>query len=195
MTFLTLAILAASPTHDFVMANAPQRFVTHDRPTNAHETTHFLVGSTGGFDGRQVHRLNDPGLTTAQVDAFVRVRGYRHGTYFPTAESRGHRSAFWIIGEASGYLAGAKTAEEDTNSGAFVPPSDWVSGVAEFGHYLHAYAEAYRLHHPAIYAADTAFQAFLAHWTAEAKRVFLANAARFPLAEQGELFRQWGGSP
>ncbi|MBI1324376.1 hypothetical protein GC170_14490 [bacterium] len=191
MTLITLLCLAASPTHDLVMSRAPQRFTTHDRPTNAHETTHFLVGSSAGFDGATVHRLTDPGLTTAQVDAFVRARGYRHATYFPTAETRGHRSAFWIVGEASGYLAGAKTAEEDTNSGAFVPASDWVSGVAEFGHYLHAYADAYRFHQPAIFAADTAFHNFLASWTAEAKRVFLANAARFPLAEQGVLFQQW----
>ena len=191
MISIALLCLTASPTHDLVMSRAPQQFTTHDRPTNAHETTHFLVGSTGGFDGSQVHRLSDPGLTTAQVEAFLRVRGYRHATYFPTAEARGHRSAFWIIGEASGYLAGAKTAEEDANSGTYVPPSDWVSGVAEFGHYLHAYAEAYKLHQPAIYAADTAFQTFLANWTAEAKRVFLANAARFPLAEQGVLFQQW----
>jgi hypothetical protein len=191
MIAITLLILAASPTHDLVMSIAPQHFTTHDRPTNAHETTHFLIGSHSGFDGRQVHRLTDPGLSTAEVDAFVRVRGYRHATYFPTAETRGHRSAFWIVGEASGYLAGAKTAEEDANSGAYVPASDWVSGVAEFGHYLHAYAEAYQARHPAIYASDTAFHTFLRNWTAEAKRVFLANAARFPLAEQGELFRQW----
>jgi hypothetical protein len=193
MIAVALLILTSSPTHDLVMSTAPQRFTTHDRPTNAHETTHFLVGSHAGFDGRHVHRLNDPGLTTEQVDAFVRVRGYRHATYFPTATQRGHKSAFWIIGEASGYLAGAKTAEEDANAGVHVPPSDWVSGVAEFGHYLYAFADAYRFHQPSIYAADTAFQSFLAAWTIEAKRVFLANAGRFPLAEQGELFRQWQG--
>lgn len=191
MIAFALLCLAASPTHDLVMSRAPQAFTSHDRPTNAHETTHFLVGSHSGFDGATVHRLTDPGLSTAEVDAMVRVRGYRHATYFPTAETRGHRSAFWVIGEASGYLAGAKTAEEDANSGAYVPASDWVSGVAEFGHYLHAYADAYRQKHPAIYASDTAFHAFLASWTAEAKRVFLANAARFPLAEQGVLFQQW----
>ena len=193
MILTALLYLAASPTHDLVMSRAPQAFTTHDRPTNAHETTHFLCGSTGGFDGSRVHTMNDSGLTTDQVDAFIRVRGYRHATYFPTAESRGHRSAFWIIGEASGYLARAKTAEEDTNSGTYVPPSDWVSGVAEFGHYLHAYAEAYRFHQPAAFAADVAFQAFLASWTAEAKRVFLANAGRFPHTEQGVLFQQWSG--
>lgn len=195
MIAITLLLLAASPTHDWIMANAPQRFVTHDRPTNAHETTHFLVGSTGGFDGFRVHVMADPGISTAQVDSYVRIRGYRHATYFPTAESRGHRTAFWIIGEASGYLAGVKTAEEDANSGAYVPQSDWVSGVAEFGHYLHAYDTAYRTHNPAAYAADTAFRTFLANWKVEAKRVFLTNAARFPQAEQDSLFREWSNLP
>lgn len=191
MILAALLCLAASPTHDFVMAAAPQRFITHDRPTNAHETTHFLIGSKAGFDGRRVHPLTDPGLSTAQVEAFLRARGYRFPTYFPTAEARGHRSAMWIVGEASAYLAGAKTAEEDADSGAYVPPADWVSGVAEFGHYLHAYADAYRFHQPALYASDAAFQAFLVSWTAEARRVFLANASRFPQAEQGALFQQW----
>ena len=107
------------------------------------------------------------------------------------ATDRAASSALWIVGEASAYLAGAKTAEEDANSGSYVPASDWVSGVAEFGHYLHAYADAYRLHFPAVYASDTAFQTFLAAWTAEAKRVFLANAGRFPHTEQGVTFQQW----
>lgn len=191
MISLALIALAASPTHDLVMSRAPQRFTTHDRPTNAHETTHFLIGRHSAFDGSQVIPLSDPGVTTAQVDAFVRVRGYRHATYFLTASGRGYATARWVIEEASAYLVTAKTAEEDANSGAYVPACDWVSGVAEFGHYLHAYAEAYRLHQPAIYAADTAFQTFLANWTAEAKRVFLANAARFPQADQGVLFQQW----
>lgn len=184
-------MVAASPTHDWVMAAAPQRFVTHDRVTNAHETLHFLIGSHAGYDGRHVHRLIDPGLTTAQVDAFVRVRGYRHPTYFPTAESRGHRTAFWIVGEASAYLAGAKTAEEDADTGAGVVASDWVSGVAEFGVYLDAYDAAYRAAQPAAHAADGGWRAFLARWKAEGARVFQANAARFPQAEQWTLFRAW----
>lgn len=184
-------MLAASPTHDWVMAASPSRFVTHDRPTNAHETMHLLIGSTGGFDGRQVVALADPGLPTDYVAAFAKARGYRWETYFPTAAARGHRTAFWIVGEASAYLAGAKTAEEDANAGTAVPPSDWVSGVAEFGVYLDAYDAAYRAAQPAAHAADGAWRAFLANWKAEAARVFQANAARWPQPDQLNLFRAW----
>lgn len=193
MIVIALAFFAASPTHDWVMASAPARYTAGNRTTNAHETLHFIATGHSGFDGRQLVRMSDPGLPTDYVAAFVPARGYRWNTYFPTATARGHKTAFWIIDEASAYLIDAKVAEEDSASGTPVIAADHVSGVAEFGVYLHAYARAYKAHSPARFERDTAFRTFLASWSAEASRVFQANAARWPQAEQWMLFTSWSG--
>lgn len=191
MILTALILLSASPTHDWVMSQSATRYTAGDRTTNAHETLHFAATGHSGFDGRRLVRLIDPGLPTDYVAAFVTVQGYRYATYFPTALARGHRSAFWIIDEASSYLVDAKVAEEDANSGTPVVAADHVSGVAEFGVYLHAYARAYQAHSPARYAADVAFKQFLLDWSTESARVFQANAARFPHSQQWQLFRTW----
>ena len=178
------------------------------RPTNVHETAHFIhsrernrhsakIGKCNAFyclDGRVVV-LREPRLTMRHIFIPEALRANRYKLYFEKQLEYWEDTPTYPMEEWSSYILGAECAMEDHEKGVATTVFDEVSGCLEFSVYALGTAMAVKKIDRDYWDKEFNFKRFVRFNLSRAEKAFLKGRHIFKSQAQERLLENFRKHP
>lgn len=188
-----------------IMNRQSRPFTTHDRDTNAHETSHGIHSDLRNRYSRQLGKkvngfyvtggkgviIEEPGIRKSAVKPYLpqELRSYRYSTYI-SGQGAWDDVPLYLVDEWVAYVNGASVSVQDVQEGRHNGEwTDAVSGCLDFSIYCVALAMAVERGDPGYWESNVQFRRFMDWHLRKAHRVFMSgrNMEQFRWDKQEKL--------
>lgn len=182
-------------------------FMTHDRDTNAHETTHGINSDIRNNLGKPRDNafyvgndkaiiIREPNMKKSSAIPFIpmKLRSSRFQLYFITNQDW-ENEPLYIFDEWVAYLNGSTVSIEDAERGGTPARTDAVKANLEFSIYSVAIAMAVEKHDPNYWKTNTQFKTYLKWSLKRSHDLFMRGKKYFPWEDQDTLLNDLRTAP